>query len=84
VIELARLLEPCDKQGHPRTTGQVKWEVKQFLERLELEAAEQPDEADVIACIVKAVRNRWWAYSLASVSRMSPPPTMIWKRFSKT
>jgi len=60
VIELARLLEPSDKQGHPRTARQVKRDVKQFLEQLEQEAAEQPDEAEVIACIVKAVRNRWW------------------------
>ena len=73
VIELARLLEPCDKRGHPRTTRQVKREVKQFLERLELEAAEQPDEADVIACIVKAVRNRWWG--LFTCYRVSNVPS---------
>jgi hypothetical protein len=60
VIELARLFEPCDQQGHPRQARQVKREVKQFLEQLEQTAAEQPEEADVIACIVKAVRHRWW------------------------
>lgn len=60
MIELARLLEPCDKQGRPRTARQVKQDVKQFLEGLEQEAAEQPDDAEVIACIVKAVCNRWW------------------------
>ena len=60
MIELARLLEPCDKQGRPRTARQVKQDVKQFLEGLEQEAAEQPDDAEVIACLVKAVRNRWW------------------------
>ena len=60
VIELARLFEPCDKQGHARTARQVKREVKQFLERLAQEATERPDEAQVIASIVKAVRNRWW------------------------
>jgi flagellar biosynthesis chaperone FliJ len=59
-IELARLFEPCDKHGHQRTARQVKREVKQFLERLEQEAAEQPDEASIVACIVKAVRHRWW------------------------
>ena len=60
VIELARLFEPCDKQGHPRTARQVKREVNQFLERLAHEAAEQPDQAKVIASITKAVRHRWW------------------------
>ena len=60
IIELARLFEPCDKQGHARTARQVKREVKQFLERLEQEATECPDAAKVIASIVKAVRHRWW------------------------
>jgi flagellar biosynthesis chaperone FliJ len=60
VIELARLFEPCDKQGYARTTRQVKREVKQFLERLEQEATQRPDETQVIASIVKAVRHRWW------------------------
>ncbi|MEK6752800.1 MAG: hypothetical protein AABZ00_11105 [Chloroflexota bacterium] len=60
VIELARLFEPCDKHGRPRTARQVKREVRQFLERLEQEATERPDEAKVIANILKAVRNRWW------------------------
>jgi hypothetical protein len=52
---------------------QVERDVKQFLERSELEAAEQPDEANVIAYIVKAVRNCWWGLFLAIVSRMFPP-----------
>jgi len=60
VIELARLFEPCDKQGHARTTRQIKREVTQFLERLEQEATERPGEAKVIGSIVKAVRHRWW------------------------
>lgn len=62
VIELARLFEPGDKQGHARTARQVKREVKQFLERLEhaARATECPDEAKVIASILKAVRHRWW------------------------
>lgn len=60
VIELARLFEPGDQQGRPRTARQVKREVKQFLERLEQAAKEHPDEAKVIASILKAVRNRWW------------------------
>lgn len=60
VIELARLFEPCDKQGRPRTARQVKREVKQFLKRLEQEATERPDEAKVIASILKAIRHRWW------------------------
>ena len=60
VIELAHLFEPCDKQGRPRTTRQVKREVRQFLKRLEQEATECPDEAEVIAHILKAVHNRWW------------------------
>jgi len=71
VIELARLFEPCDKQGHPRKARQVKREVKQFLEQLEQTAAEQPEDANVIACIVKAVRHRWWGlftcYRISSV-----------------
>jgi hypothetical protein len=60
IIELDRLFEPCDKQGRPRTAHQVKHDVKKFLERLEQEAIEQPDEADVITGIVQAVRHRWW------------------------
>ena len=60
VIELARLLEPCDQQGHVRTTRQVKREVKQFLEKLEQEAIDHPDDARVIVSIVNAVRHRWW------------------------
>lgn len=60
VIELARLFEPCDKEGHPRTARQVKREVKQFLQQLEQEAQEHPQYAETIACITKAVRNRWW------------------------
>jgi hypothetical protein len=62
VIKLARLFEPCDPQGHARTARQVKREVKQFLEQLEQEAPQQPDEAgkQVITCICKAVRHRWW------------------------
>jgi len=73
VIELAHLFEPCDKQGHARTARQVKREVQQFLERLEQEAIEQPDEADVIACIVKAVRHRWWG--LFTCYRVSNVPS---------
>jgi chorismate mutase len=60
VIELARLFEPEYDQGHARTARQVKREVKQFLERLEQEAVERPEDADVVASIVKAVRHRWW------------------------
>ena len=60
IIELARLLEPCDKQGRMRTVRQVKREVKQFLKKLEQEATERPHEAELIAGIVKAVRHRWW------------------------
>lgn len=60
IIELARLFEPCDKQGHARTTRQVKREVTQFLKRLEQEAVQHPDETKVITSIVKAVRHRWW------------------------
>ena len=73
IIELARLFEPYDKQGHPRTARQVKREVKQFLERLEQEAAEHPDEAKVIASILKAVRHRWWG--LFTCSRVSNVPS---------
>ncbi len=73
MIELARLLEPCDKQGRPRTARQVKREVKQFLERLEQEATECPDESKVIASIVKAVRNRWWG--LFTCYRVSNVPS---------
>ena len=73
MIELARLFEPCDKQGRPRTARQVKREVKQFLERLEQEAAERPDEAKVIASILKAVRHRWWG--LFTCYRVSNVPS---------
>ena len=73
IIELARLFEPCDKQGRPRTARQIKREVKQFLERLEHEAAEQPDQAKVIASITKAVRHRWWG--LFTCYRVSNVPS---------
>jgi len=73
IIELARLFEPYDKQGHPRTARQVKREVKQFLERLEQEATERPDEAKVIASILKAVRHRWWG--LFTCYRVSHVPS---------
>ena len=73
VIELARLFEPCDKQGHARTARQVKREVNQFLERLEQEATERPDEAQVIGSIVKAVRHRWWG--LFTCYRVSNVPS---------
>ncbi len=73
MIELARLLEPCDQQGRPRTARQVKREVKQFLERLEQEATECPEAAKVIASIVKAVRHRWWG--LFTCYRVSNVPS---------
>ena len=73
VIELARLFEPCDKQGHARTARQVKREVKQFLERLEQEATERPDEAEVMGSIVKAIRHRWWG--LFTCYRVSNVPS---------
>ena len=73
VIELARLFEPCDKQGHARTARQVKREVKQFLERLEQKATERPDEAKVIASILKAVGHRWWG--LFTCYRVSNVPS---------
>jgi hypothetical protein len=71
VIKLARLLEPADKHGRPRTARQVKRDVKQFLDQLEHEATEQSADAEVIAGIVKAVRHRWWGlftcYQIANV-----------------
>jgi hypothetical protein len=73
IIELARLFEPCDKHGHPRTTRQVKREVKQFLEQLEQKAIASPDEAKVIASILKAVRHRWWG--LFTCYRVSNVPS---------
>lgn len=60
MVELARLFEPCDKRGRARTARQVKREIKQFLKKLEQVATHGPDEAKVIASIVKAVRHRWW------------------------
>lgn len=60
VIELARLFEATDALGRPRTARQVKHEVTEFLEHLAHEATQRPDEANTVACIVKAVRNRWW------------------------
>ena len=73
MIELARLFEPSDQQGRPRTARQVKRDVKQFLERLEQEATERPDEAKVIASIRKAVRHRWWG--LFTCYRISNVPS---------
>ena len=73
IIELARLFEPCDKQGHARTARQIKREVKQFLERLEQEATECPEAAKVIASIVKAIRHRWWG--LFTCYRVSNVPS---------
>ena len=71
IIELARLFEPRDKQERLRPTRQVKQEVNQFLKKLEQEAALCPSEAKIIACIVKAVRHRWWGlftcYQVANV-----------------
>lgn len=71
IIELARLFEPCGEQGRIRTARQVKQEVNQFLKKLEQEAVRSPSEAKVIACIVKAVRHRWWGlftcYQIADV-----------------
>lgn len=71
IIELAHLFEPCDEQGHIRTARQVKQAVNQFLKKLEQEALQCPSEAKVIACIVKAVRHRWWGlftcYQVANV-----------------
>lgn len=62
VIELARLFEPYDSHGHARTARQVQRDVQQFLEQLEQQAPQQPDEAgkQVITGILKAVRHRWW------------------------
>ncbi len=73
VIELARLFEPCDKHGHRRIAPQVKREVKQFLECLEQEAAEQPSEASIVAWIVKAMRHHWWG--LFTCYRVSNVPS---------
>ena len=60
IVELARLFEPCDKHGQPRTARQVKHDVKQFLKHLEQIAIASPAEAKVVAAILKAVRHRWW------------------------
>jgi hypothetical protein len=60
IIELAQLFEAQDKLGHPRTARQVKREVAEFLERLEQTAREHPDDAPVVAHMVKEVRHRWW------------------------
>lgn len=73
IIELARLFEPCDTHGHPRTARQVKREVKQYLEQLEQKATACPDEAKVIAAILKAVRHRWWG--LFTCYRVSHVPS---------
>jgi len=52
---------------------QVQREVQQFLKRLEQEAAQHPDEALVIASILKAVRHRWWG--LFTCYRVSHVPS---------
>ena len=73
VIELARLFDPDDERGQPRTARQVKREVKQFLGRLDQEAVERPADAKVIAGITKAVRHRWWG--LFTCYRISNVPS---------
>ncbi|MEK7439755.1 MAG: hypothetical protein AABZ78_03080, partial [Chloroflexota bacterium] len=73
IIELDRLFEPCDQQGQARTVRQIKREVKQFLEKLEQEATERPNEAKVIASIVKSIRHRWWG--LFTCYRVSNVPS---------
>lgn len=73
MIELARLFDPIDAQGQPRTARHVKQDVKRFLEHLEQEAIEQPADAKVIAGIVKAVRHRWWG--LFTCYRISNVPS---------
>jgi hypothetical protein len=60
IIELDRCFEPEDEHGRRRTARQVKRAVTEFLERLTQKAQEHPDEAQVIAQIIKAVRHRWW------------------------
>ena len=60
IIELDRCFEPEDEQGRRRTVRQVKRAVTEFLERLTQEAQERPEDAPVIAQIIKAVRHRWW------------------------
>lgn len=60
LIELARIFKAHDELDRPRTARQVKAEVREFLERLTVIAGEQPEQANVIAQITKAVRNRWW------------------------
>ena len=83
VIELARLFEPEDDQGHARTARQVKREVKQFLERLEQEAVDRPEDANVTACIVKAVRHRWWGLFICYWISNVPSSTNALETFFK-
>jgi len=73
LINLARLFEPGDAHGQPRTTRQVKREVKQFLDYLDQEAVEHPADAEVIVGIVQAVRHRWWG--LFTCYRLSKVPS---------
>lgn len=59
-MELAYHLRLEDEHGQRRKARQVKREVKAFLERLEQEAADDPDEALVAQHIIQTIRNRWW------------------------
>ena len=73
IIELDRQLERYDQHGRQRTAREVKHAVTEFLDRLAQEAKEQPQYAQVIAHITKAVRHRWWG--LFTCYRISNVPS---------
>jgi hypothetical protein len=73
IIELDRQFERCDEHGRRRTACEVKHAVTEFLERLALEAKEQPNDAAIIAHITKTVRHRWWG--LFTCYRISNVPS---------
>ena len=60
LIELAHLLRLADETGQRRKARQVKREVKEFLERLEKDTANDPADALVAQHLIKTLRNRWW------------------------
>ena len=84
IIELDRCFEPDDDQGQRRTVRQVKRAVTEFLEHLTQEARERPDEAKSSPRLSKRCAIAGGDSSPAIGFRMCLPPTMIWKRFSKS
>lgn len=60
LVELERRLDPPEITGRPRPTcQQVQRQVKEFLVQLEQHAQDYPPDAQVVAHICAAFRQRW-------------------------